>query len=422
MTPEEHPMEALKKYGEQAREVRLILRHNESSAWDEMSRLKVGRYQPCPPLRRKDPGARMRRGSGSLSLQRQSLPQLSRLKEEAEQKTEDLKKTKRKSLTLMEEAWEWLESLGKGKVYSTASDKQSKKRTEKRNRASLDLTLTVERDTTDQRGKARGQKTPKPDLDHQTSCCIGNQTSEKASNHWKTQEVRLDFSKSNDTTSHDEKNCVRETIIQQLLSLQDLQVQISHVDKQIFELEERQKAKRAEEETRERLVSEQMEQVKLWESELKAEEDYEEDLQHQFLELRARAGECKAQLEEYKHKIQGVHFFGGPVDQEDPETAAEVGANAEIPAGSAKDENLGKSDSDVDADVNRKFLPREEANPPLPPQALVPPNQIKERRLTGPTEIKEWWTRWSETQNAQTAAKKVIHRSELTIYLGSTKV
>ncbi|XP_037540295.1 ras association domain-containing protein 8 [Nematolebias whitei] len=423
MTPEEHPLETLKKYGEQAREVQLILRHNDPSAWDEMSRMKVGRYQPCPPLRRKDPGARMRRGSGSLSLQRQSLPRLSCLKEEAEQKTEDLKKTKRKSLTLMEEAWEWLESLGKGKVYSTASDKQSKKRTEKRNRASLDLTLTVERDTTDQRGKVRGQKAPKSDLDHQTSCCIGNQTSDKESKHSKkTQEVRLDFSKSNGTTSQDEKNRARETIVQQLLSLQDLQVQITHMDKQIVELEERQKAQRAEEETRERLVSEQTEQVKFWESELKAEEDYEKDLQHQFLELRAKAGECKAQLEEYKHKIQGVHFFGGLVDQEDPETAVEVGANAEIPAGSAKDENRGKSDSDVDADVNRKFLPREEANPPPPPQALVPPNQIKERRLTGPTEIKEWWTRWSETQNAQTQTKKVIHRSELTIYLGSTKV
>lgn len=419
MTPDERPLETLKKYGEQAREVQLTLHRNEPSAWEETSRTKVGRYQPCPPLRRKDPGARMRRGSGSLSLQRQSLPQLAYLKEEAEQ---DLQKTKRKSLTLMEEAWEWLESLGKGKVYSTASDKQRKKRTEKRNRASLDLTLSVERDATDRRGKVRGQKTPTSDLDYQTSCCIGNQTNEKESKHSKkTQEVRSDSVKSNGTTNEDEKNRVRETIVQQLRSLQDLQAQISHTDKRITELEERHEAKRAERENRERSVDEQTEQLRFWEDELKAEEDLEKDLQHQFLELKAKAGECKAQLEECKHKMQGVRVFGGAVNQEDPETAAGVGANAETPAGSAKDENLGKSDSDVDANVNRKFLPSEEPNPP-PPQALVPPNQIKERRLTGPTEIKEWWTRWSDTQNAQTPTKKVIHRSELTIYLGSTKV
>uniref|UniRef100_A0A3Q3A906 Ras association domain-containing protein 8-like n=1 Tax=Kryptolebias marmoratus TaxID=37003 RepID=A0A3Q3A906_KRYMA len=145
MTPDERPLETLKKYGEQAREVQLVLQHNEPAVWDEMSRTKVGRYQACPPLRRKEPGARTRRGSGSLSLHRQSLPPLSCLKEEAEQKQEDPKRTKRKSLTLVEEAWEWLESLGKGKVYSTAGDKQSRKRTEKRNRASLDLTFSVEK-------------------------------------------------------------------------------------------------------------------------------------------------------------------------------------------------------------------------------------------------------------------------------------
>uniref|UniRef100_A0A3B4YWI7 Ras association domain-containing protein 8-like n=1 Tax=Stegastes partitus TaxID=144197 RepID=A0A3B4YWI7_9TELE len=146
MAPDEHLLETLERYGDQAREVQLTLFHNGPSVWDDMSRAKVGRYQPCPPLRRKDAGARMRRSSGSLSLHRRSLPPLSCLRQEAEQKPEDVKRPKRKSLTLMEEAWDWLESLGKGKVYSTACDKESSKRTDKRNRSSLDVSITADKD------------------------------------------------------------------------------------------------------------------------------------------------------------------------------------------------------------------------------------------------------------------------------------
>ncbi|CAB1455397.1 unnamed protein product [Pleuronectes platessa] len=115
MTPDERLLETLEKYGEQAREVQLTLLHNGPCVWDEMSRTKVGRYQPCPPLRRKDAAARMRRGSGSLSLHRRSLPPLPCSRQEAEPQKEDPKKPKRKSLTLMEEAWEWLENLGKAR-------------------------------------------------------------------------------------------------------------------------------------------------------------------------------------------------------------------------------------------------------------------------------------------------------------------
>jgi len=169
MTPDEHLLGTLEKYGDQAREVQLTLVHNGPSVWDEMSRAKVGRYQPCPPLRRKDAGARFRRSTGSLSLHRQSLPPLSCSRQEAEQKAEELKKPKRKSLTLMEEAWEWLESLGKGKVYSTACDKDSKKKTDKRNRISLDMSLPLEKDDSGRssRGKVRGQKSLKTEVDHQ---------------------------------------------------------------------------------------------------------------------------------------------------------------------------------------------------------------------------------------------------------------
>lgn len=419
MMPEQRLVETLEKYGEQAREVQLTLLHSGSSVWDEMSQAKVGRYQPCPPMRRKDAGARIRRGSSSLSLHRQSLPVLSCLKQEADQKQEDLKRPKRKSLTLMEEAWEWLESLGRGKVYSTASDKESKKKNDKRNRTSLDLSLSIEKYNSDRssRGKARGQRNSKSDLDHQTSCCIANQTMDKELKlSKKTQEAKLDQRRSSCASSEDEKTNLRETIIRQLLCLQGLQVQITHMDRQIFELEEKLKAERAEQEAHGRMVEEEREQIQLWENELKAEEGYEKVLQCQFLEMRAKAAECKAELEEYGRSMQALDLFSGlNVVQEDSEMAQSMNENAaEIPTA----HDVQPSDLDGDKKV-KKFASREDFNPP---RALIPPNQIKERRPTGPTELREWWTRWSEAQNTQSQMKKKIHRSELTIYLGSAKI
>ncbi|XP_040922329.1 ras association domain-containing protein 8 [Toxotes jaculatrix] len=418
MTPNERLLETLEKYGDQAKEVQLTLLHNGPSAWDEMSRAKAGRYHPCPPLRRKDAGARMRRGSSSLSLHRQSLPPLSCLRQEAEQQKEDLKRPKRKSLTLMEEAWEWLESLGKGKVYSTACDKESSKKTDKWNRTFLDVSLSVEKDNLGQssRSKVRGQKSLKSDLDHQTSCCMGSQTKGKESKHCKKSQGAKsdDLFSSSCITTEEEKNSLRETIIIQLSCLQDLQDHIARTDKQIFELEEKQRAERAEQEAQQRMAAEEMEQIRFWENELKAEEGYEKDLQCQFLEMRAKAAECKAKLEEYKRKIQGLDFFATQKVVEEDSAAK---AATEF---STKNANQQPSDPQGNVNVNRKFLPRENFSSP---HALVSPSQTKERRPTGPTELREWWTRWSEAQSAQLQTKKkVIHRSELTIYLGSTKV
>ncbi|XP_022071151.1 ras association domain-containing protein 8 [Acanthochromis polyacanthus] len=424
MAPDEHLLETLERYGEQAREVQLTLLHNGPSFSDEMSRAKVGRYQPCPPLRRKDAGARIRRGSGSLH--RRSLPPLSCLRQEAEQKQEDLKRPKRKTLVLMEEAWDWLESLGKGKVYSTACLKESSKMSDKRNRSSLDVSLSAVKDNSGQssRGKTRGQKSLKSDLDHQTSCCMGNQTRDKENKHSKkTQEAKSDLHSSSCTTTEDEKNSLRETIIRQLVCLQDLQAQITDIDKQIFELEEKQRAQQAGVEARERIADEEKEQIQFWENELKAEEGYEKDLQCQFLEMRAKAVDCKAKLEDYRYKMQRLDLFvDSAVVPEDSEMVSKVAANAatEMSSVSTEDEYLQPSDPHGDVNVNRKVLPREDFNTP---HALVHPSQIKERRPTGPTELREWWIRWSEAQTSQPqATKKAIHRSELTIYLGSTKV
>uniref|UniRef100_A0A671Y1M8 Ras-associating domain-containing protein n=1 Tax=Sparus aurata TaxID=8175 RepID=A0A671Y1M8_SPAAU len=305
MTPNERLLETLEKYGEQAREVQLMLLHNGPSGWDEMSRTKVEKMQ----------------------------------------------------------------------------------------------------------------KSLKSDLDQQTSCCMGSPARGKESKHGKkTQEAKLDdLSSSCCATTEDEKNSLRETIIFQLGCLQDLQAQIAHIDKQIFELEEKQRAKKSVQEAQQRMAEEEMEQIKFWENELKAEEGYEKDLHGQFLEMRAKAVECKHKLEDYRHKMQGLDFFASQnVAQEDSETTSKVGASATATG------TWRQSDPDRDVNINRKSLPREGLQPP---DALVPPGQIKERRPTGPTELREWWSRWSQAQGSQTQTKqKVIHRSELTIYLGSTKV
>lgn len=429
MMPGERLLETLDKYGEQAREVRLSLHHSGPSTWDEMSRTNVGRYQPCPPLRRKDPGSRLRRGSSSLTLHRQSLPPLSCSRQEAEEQKEDLKRPKRKSLTLIEEAWEWLESLGKGMVYSTASDKESSRRSNKRNLTSLDVFLTVDDDSSGQgsRSKIRGQKGLNSDLD-QTSCCMGGQSRAKESKHSKKtpKAPQSDhLSNTSSTRVEDEKSSLRETIVCQLSCLQDLQVQIARIDKQIFELEEKQRAKRAEEEAQQRMVEEELEQIKFWENELMAEEGYEKDLQRQFLEMKAKALECKPKLEEYKRKMQGLDFFPAQiVAHTDSEMVSKAGANTaattEVSTVSNEGVRRQQSERDGGGNIDRKLQPKEDFNPP---HAVVAPSQMRERRPTGPIELREWWTRWSEAQSSQSKTKqKVIHRSELTIYLGSAKV
>ncbi|XP_076015445.1 uncharacterized protein rassf11 [Genypterus blacodes] len=426
MTPSERLLESLEKYGQQAREVQLTLLLNGPSFWEEeRGRSKLGgRYQPCPPMRRKDAGARTRRGSASLSLHRRSLPPLSCLPQEAEKPAEDQKRQKRKSLTLMEEAWGWFESLGKGKVYNTACVKEGRKKNDKKNHNSVDISVCVEKDTSAPgclMSKVRGEKPVKSDMDHQTTCCIGNRPRGKESKHSKkTQRSKSDdLISSRCAMSADEKNTLRETIIWQITCLQDLQVQITGIDKQIMELEEQQRARKEEQEVEQKIVEEEEEQIKYWENELKAEEVYEKDLQCQFLEMKERAGECKAKLEEYKSNMQRPNF-SELQNVTDLEIGSKADKNAVNVMGSIRDLHQERCNSDGDVKMNRKSLPKD---PSKPLHAVVPPNQSAGRRPTGPTELREWWTRWSEAQNSQTDSKrKVIHRSELTIYLSSSKV
>uniref|UniRef100_A0A3Q3D4Y0 Ras association domain-containing protein 8-like n=1 Tax=Hippocampus comes TaxID=109280 RepID=A0A3Q3D4Y0_HIPCM len=130
MAPAERPLEMLKKYGEHAKDVQLTLLHSGPSVSDEMKT-----------------GARGWPRSGSLNLHRQSFP-LSCLRRDTDQNNEHLKRPKRKSLTFMEEAWEWLENLGKTQVYSTSCDQESgKKKPEKNQRTFLSVTLSAARKT-----------------------------------------------------------------------------------------------------------------------------------------------------------------------------------------------------------------------------------------------------------------------------------
>uniref|UniRef100_A0AAV2LWQ7 Uncharacterized protein n=1 Tax=Knipowitschia caucasica TaxID=637954 RepID=A0AAV2LWQ7_KNICA len=139
-------------------------------------------------------------------------------------------------------------------------------------------------------------------------------------------------------------------------------------------------------------AAEEMEQILFWENELKAEADHEKELQREFLEIKADVAECKA-------KIQGLDF-----GQDNPNRDEQESEKALNQAGGVCGQAASRAQREGEGG---------------PPHALVAPSQIKERRLTGPKELREWWARWSQAQKTQ---NKVIHRSELTIYLRSTKV
>ncbi|XP_061528022.1 ras association domain-containing protein 8 [Phycodurus eques] len=400
MAPDERPLEMLRKYGEHAKEVQLTLLHSGPLVCDEMSRAKVGRHQPCPPLRRKEASTRVWRRSGSLNLHRESFP-LSCLRRDTDQNHEHLKRPKRKSLTFMEEAWEWLENLGKTQVYSTACDKDSTKKTGK-NKHFLSVTLSSVRKSPRDQSQVRGHRNSKLDLD-QTSCCMGTQQKVKEKNS-KTQGEKLNSI--SDSNNEAEKNLLRETIICQLSYLQKLQVQMEGVDKEMLELEE---SERTREERK--LIEDEMEQMWFWENELKAEEVFERDLQDQFHEMKAKIVDCKAKLEEYKTNMQKLDLRGTHnVDAKERRHAADDNPT--------RGSNWQLFETELDVNSDRKWPPRRNFNT----SALFPPSQIKERRPTGPTELREWWARWSAVQNSKSSIKKTeIHRSELTIYLGGTK-
>uniref|UniRef100_A0A3B3S9B1 Ras association domain family member 11 n=1 Tax=Paramormyrops kingsleyae TaxID=1676925 RepID=A0A3B3S9B1_9TELE len=127
MTPSEHLLESLEKYGQQAREVQLTLQHLGPSTVEDNGLSSAG-----PPLRKSEVGSKHRAARRAASAHRQSLPPLSRLRLDAEPPhTAEVKGQKRKSFTLVEEARGWLESLGWNGRFQGIQEKEKGLDTEK---------------------------------------------------------------------------------------------------------------------------------------------------------------------------------------------------------------------------------------------------------------------------------------------------
>ncbi|XP_067095315.1 ras association domain-containing protein 8 [Osmerus mordax] len=451
VTPSERLLESLEKYGQQARDVQLTLLHNGPSLWEGAARARGGRYLAGPtPLRSVDAGGRVRRDSTAPSLHRQSLPPISRLRQQADQPPEEMKRPKRKSLTLMEEAWGWLENLGRGSSQQSSRDKGSNKQEGVRNDSSLDVSVTVAKDVSVPRGlrsKTKSVKSGKSVEKQQISCCMRDQGKNRPnsttgscdenkegkdgnvspahtdSNTGRTKVVDL-INPSGASKIEEDKRKLKHIITLQQVSLQGLQAQITSTERQICELEAHQRAKKAGQEAQLKTIEEETEQLQFWENELKAEEGFEKDLQAQFLEMREKAVECKARLEEYKCKMAGLDL--GRVQRTRPE-GKEMAPTADLTTGSVesmdipnKEVNQQRSSAACEVNTDRKLPPREDCNVPT---ALISTNQIKDPNASRANQLREWWTHWSEAQSPKPEAKhKVVHRSEITIHLGSTRV
>ncbi|KAG5838838.1 hypothetical protein ANANG_G00227870 [Anguilla anguilla] len=110
----------------------------------------------------------------------------------------------------------------------------------------------------------------------------------------------------------EEEETLRALLARQRARLHELQLQLDSTDAQIRELEEEARAaQEAEGEPAEEEEEEEEEELAFWENELRAEEGYERDLQEQFLEMKQKAAECKAKLEEYRGRLQGRDLTRG---------------------------------------------------------------------------------------------------------------
>ncbi|XP_059909539.1 uncharacterized protein rassf11 [Gadus macrocephalus] len=549
VAPGERLLEALHKYGEHGKEVQLtlLLNHRPPLLWDPApgGRPPDPRDPPAPPLRRRrpDPRSGTRKGGSPLasSAHRQSLPVLSRLRQEEEEEgpLEEVKRPKRKSLTLMD-AWGWLGSLGRGRLHYCVSDPEGNKMTGKEGTGNLpegsvcyvpvasgsvgsqeasgqegflsrvrrrkrqsrerrasccgtaengpdeprfrksflgakhqtlgakhqnpgakdqtpgakDQTLGAKDQTLGGKDQTLGAKDQTPGAKDQTPGAKDQTLGAKdqtlgakdqtpgakdqtlgakdqnpgAKDETLVAKDQTLGAKDQNLTSKDqtlgrasraeeEKIKLREQITSQGSRLRDLDLQLSSVDRQIQELEGQQTEGPARPDSRRssQEQEEEREEVLFWEQQLQAELGFEGDIQTQFLELREKARQCKAELEEYRRRMQRLAFTAGAT----PPVQKTVGEGEDRGTRGKGVTEIGlaveTSEASGGGDTGRKETPSQ-------PHAPVPPEQIKERRLTGPTELGEWWKRWSETQSKAAAPPAPVHRSELTIYLGSAKV
>ncbi len=416
MTPDERLFESLEKYGEQAKEVQLTLKHIGPSYGEETN-------QPKAQMWRAEGTGRARRASRAIALHRQSLPSLSHLCLHSEPPPEEPKRPKRKSLTLMEEAWGWLENLGRGGKQQSGRDKGKDKEGNKGNGHSDDLASGMP--------QARDKKEKNRVAPHQPLIsCLGNRgrcTDESAVCERREEEQRKGSEEDLKThnpvvqithqeTESEEIVELRRLVVQQQASLQELKQKIESTDQIILELEQQQATREFSEP-----LPEEEEQLKFWLNELKAEEVFERDLHSQFLQIKEEAAECKAKLEEYKQKLQAMDLRNSQQQTGHEDVTGEnIQADATKPAQtSVKKIQISADGSCGDGGTKRVATSLESKLP----YVLVSPNQISNPPLSGPEDLREWWMRWSQSKNPTSVTKeKIVHRSEITIQLGSTRV
>ncbi|XP_072537044.1 ras association domain-containing protein 8-like [Salminus brasiliensis] len=426
VTPDERLLESLEKYGQQAREVQLTLQHLGPSLGDWANK-------PRAQLRRAEGGGRMRRGSGVTSLHRQSLPPLSRLRNHSEPPPEELKRPKRKSLTLMEEAWGWLENLGRSGKQQLGRDK-GKSKDDKGDCLGDKVPVKVGKIPLASGEPQAGDKKEKNTTENLgIISCLGKHRREDNENETcgrreGEQHQRPKKDQGLDTleqmgVTHPQDRCfkagqdeaseLRRLVIEQQASLRELKLKAESTDEQIGRLEVQLAERQSTSE-----LSEDEEQLEFWLNELKAEEGYEKDLQRQFLELKEKAAECKNKLEAYKRKLQRMDLTNLRTEKCQEEASEGMAKSLEPDCASRCSESAkeGKAAADnLKGDSEEKNVITS-VEPKLP-NVLVSANQISESQLSGPSELREWWTRWTEAQTPNT-----LHCSEIRIYLGSTRV
>lgn len=412
VTPDEHLLEFLEKYGQQAREVQLTLHYLGPSLVDWPNKPRV-------QLRRVEGVGRLRRSSAGAILHRQSLPPLPHLYSKSP--PEELKRPKRKSLTLMEEAWGWLENLGKGRKQQLTRDKGENEENDGGNRQLENMGAKPDKLIQASRGlqgtdknRTENNKWKHREKDDETEL-HESRTEHKLQSSKGIRITKKQVGVSENEGASDTIENLKKIIIQQQASLRALKIKIDTTDEQIFKLEMQQVES----------ISDEEEQLEFWLNELKAEEGYEKVLQMQFLDLKEKVAECKNKLEEYKVKLQGMDLANTRHSQcQQTKPDDDIPVRTELDRTSGYLESVTKektSTNDPEGDSKEKMvITRVESKLPY---ILVTSNEITEAQLSSPSELREWWNRWTETQKTTSGSRpKVVHRSEIIIHLRSTRV
>lgn len=395
MTPSEHLLESLEKYGQQAREVQLTLQLLGPSTVEDNVLSSAG-----PPPRKSEVGSKNRAARRAGSALRRSLPPSSRLRLDAEPPhTAEAKGQKRKSFTLVEEARGWLESLGWNGRFHGIQEKEKgpdTAKTESRQSPGGDagqLSSTVV-------SQGRGSHKSRTVTTHQkrgSLLCEPDSRAKALDKNKDTEGMQFLPHKVNE-----EQDALRTLLVCQQARLHEVQVQIDAVEAQIKLEEEHQSEK--EQEFFQQTVCEE-DELQYWENELRAEAAYEQDLQQQFLEMKRKAVECKARLEEYKFRLHGLgegqNLNFAVAQGEDSDTQY---SDSPIAGGFQEGEKLSQAGNGTGSSTTPIGEPRLSLGQIMRHQNMY----------TGPSAPEQLRERW--TRNA------MFRCSEVTMYQSSTRV